>query len=83
MLCMASCCSGITVMCMTMKLQAAPSLAPAFTPAVNLPSLPSYLHTLTVLSPCHTEGERSWSGSRAGCFLAQFSVTKLGLTKHM
>lgn len=54
MSCMASCCSGITAMHLATRLQADPLLAPAFTPAVSLPSLPSYLQTLTVLSPSHT-----------------------------
>lgn len=81
MLCMASCCSGITVICTATRFQAAPLLAPGFTPAVSTSPLPSYLHTLSVLSPCHAEGERSWSSSRAGRVLAQVSVTKLRLTK--
>lgn len=54
MLFMASCCSGITGMCMAMSLQTAPLLAPAFTAAVSSPSLPSYVYMLTVLSDCHT-----------------------------
>lgn len=81
MLCMASCCSGITVICTAMRFQAAPLLAPGFTPALSTPSLPGYLHILAALFPCHAEGERSWSGSRAGCVLARVSVAKLGLTQ--
>lgn len=45
----------------------------------HLPS-PVTFHILAVLSPCHAEAEGSWSGSGAGCVLAQVFMTQLGLT---
>lgn len=51
MSCTASCCSGITVMCIAKRLQAAPSMPPVFARATVLPSLPAYLCMLFVWSP--------------------------------
>lgn len=75
MLCMASCCSGITVICTATRFQAASLLAPRFTGAVSTPCyLPQF-------GCCVSLSCRSWSGCGAGRVLAQVSVTQLELTQ--